>query len=64
MSWLKKKKTTTAFSLISLLGGIFFLNPNITGNTIANSASPNSTGIIGFLLIFCSIVLAIYSSKK
>jgi len=63
--WLKTKQATAIFSVGSLISGFFFLNQNITGNTILNeNYSLNIIPIIGLLLILGSIILGTYSIKK
>lgn len=65
-SWFKEKKVTTILALISLIAGFLFIgNGGITGNVIINSYHPISIlSIIGLLLIFCSVALAIYTINK
>ena len=63
--WLKTKKATAIFSVVSLISGFFFLNQNITGNVILNeNYSLNIIPIIGLFLILFSIVLGAYSVMK
>lgn len=62
---LKKRKTVALFAIAALIGGFLFLSPNITGGVILEK--PGSLGmlsLIGLLLIFCTIILAIYALKK
>jgi len=64
-NWFKTKQATSAIAIISLLGGIFFIDKKITGNVILNSNySINLVSGIGLLLIACSVILGIYSLKK
>jgi len=64
-NFLTKKRTTTFFAIISLIGGISFLNKNITGKIILEDAfSFDLISLIGLLLILCSIILGVYSLKK
>ena len=37
---------------ISIIAGLFFLSPNLTGNAIANASSTSSTLIGAFLFVF------------
>ena len=63
--WLKTKKATAIFSVVSLISGFFFLNQTITGNVILNkNYSLNIIPIIGLLLILCSVILGAYSVMK
>lgn len=64
-SFFKKKSTTLVFSAISLIAGIIFSDKSITGNVILNNKyNFNLLSVIGMLLIFCSLILLIYSLKK
>jgi hypothetical protein len=64
-NWMKKRGIIVVFSILSLLGGILFLDPSITGNLILEKKVQfNSLSLIGILLVFCSITLASYSIKK
>ena len=61
---LKSKKVTAAFTIISFLGGLFFINKNITGNAVLNYTQTVSyLSLIGIALILCSIILGIYTIK-
>lgn len=63
--WLKTKKITGYFAIISLASGLFFMGQRITGNAILNKGHTlNLLPVIGMLLIFCSIILGLYSLKK
>ena len=62
---MKKRGILVIFSIIAILGGILFLDPNITENLILkNKVQFNLISLIGILLVFCSMTLAIYSIKK
>lgn len=52
-----------AISLCGLIGGLFFLSPNVTGNVIANmtNSTTNSTGMI---LILIGLVAGFFWIKK
>lgn len=64
-NWLKTKKMTGYFAIISLASGLFFMGQRITGNVILNKGyTLNLLPVIGMLLIFCSIILGLYSLKK
>lgn len=64
-NFFRKKEVTLGFAVIALIGGVFFLRKNITGNIIsADSIQMTIISFIGILLILCSIVLGIYSVKK
>ena len=64
-NWLKTKPATAGFSIVALLGGFLFLNHNLTGNIIAEkTATVDLLSLTGILLIVCSFILALYSTKK
>ena len=63
--FLKSKKSTTAFAIIALFGGFFFLNKSVTGNTIINHEYTYSLlPTLGLALILCAVILAIYTVMK
>ena len=63
--WLKTRKATYIFAITSVLFGFVFLSGKITGNVIVSGGySLNIISLIGSALIFCAIVLGIYSIKK
>jgi hypothetical protein len=51
---LKKRRTATV-AIISLIGGLFFLSTNITGNVIGNMTNSTSN-IIGAVLLIIGLV--------
>jgi len=56
------EKTAATVAVIGILGGIFFLSPNITGNVIGNSSSTgNMAGIVLFVL---GLVGALFYFKR
>jgi len=65
-SWFKTKKVVAYFALISFISGFLFIkNSGVTGNAIVNHYQPVSIlSIVGLLLIFCSVIIAIYLTKK
>ena len=64
-NFLRTKKTTRTFAIIALISGFSFLNKNITGRVILSETYPfDVISFIGLLLIFCSIILGVYSLKK
>jgi hypothetical protein len=64
-SWMKKRTIIAGFSILSLAGGILFLDPSVTGNLIfEKKVQFNLVSLIGILLIICSILLASYSIKR
>jgi hypothetical protein len=65
-NWLKRKKVTAYFALISFICGFFFIkNSGITGNIVVNRYQPVSMlSLVGLLLIFCSVILVIYTIGK
>jgi hypothetical protein len=50
-------------ALISLIGGIFFLSSNITGNAIAN-VSQNSSNVLGAVLLVVGLVAGLFYFKS
>lgn len=53
------------FAIIALVFGFWFLDSNLTGNTIVNQQVPiNLVSLIGLLLIACSAILISYSVKS
>jgi hypothetical protein len=64
-NFFKKKTTTSIFSIIAFISGFLFLDSGITGNAILNDKyNFNLLSLIGTLLIFCSLILALYSFRK
>jgi len=64
-SFFKSKKTTWTFAIISFLAGFLFLKNNPTGNVVLSNYYPiNLISVVGMLLIFCSLILALYSIRK
>ncbi len=65
-SWLKEKRVIRVLALISFISGFLFIkNSGITGNVVVNHYQPVSTlSIVGLLLMFCSVILTIYTLKK
>jgi hypothetical protein len=57
------KKTTATASIVGVLGGIFFLSTNITGNAIAN-VSQGSGNILGIVLLVVGLVAGFFWVKK
>ena len=66
MSRLKEKKVTATMAIISFIAGFFFMaNSGITGNVVRNHYYPVSVlSLVGLLLVFCSVILAIYTINK
>ena len=62
----KKKKIVAFFAIIAFISGFFFLSRGgITGNIIINQYHEFSLlSLIGLLLIFYSVILAIYITQK
>lgn len=65
-SWFKEKRVIIGLALISLISGFLFISQSgITGNAVINHYQPISVlSIVGLLLIFCSVILAIYTINK
>jgi len=51
----KESKLVTITSIIGLVGGIFFLSPNLTGNVIGNLTQPSSD-VIGTVLLVIGLI--------
>jgi hypothetical protein len=54
---------SAVLSIVGILGGIFFLSSNITGNAIAN-VSPSSGNILGAVLLVVGLVAGFFWVKK
>jgi hypothetical protein len=64
-NFFEQKRVTGLFAIIALIGGAFFTRTEITGNIILNQNTQlNLLPLIGILLFFCSVVLAVYSLRK
>ncbi|HEB46885.1 MAG TPA: hypothetical protein ENI22_00255 [Candidatus Pacearchaeota archaeon] len=64
-NWFGAKKLTASFAAVSLIVGFLFLDKGVTGNVIINNQNPvNVVSLIGLLLVFCSAVLAVYSTRR
>ena len=57
------EKVTATASIVGVLGGIFFLSNNITGNAIAN-ISQSSGNILGAVLLVVGLVAGFFWVKK
>ncbi len=57
------RKTLTVLSISSILAGIFFLSPNLTGNIIGNLVK-NSSDIFGGLLFLLGLVGAFFTLRR
>jgi len=55
--------TTATASIIGIVGGLFFLSSNITGNAIAN-VSQSSGNILGTVLLVVGLVAGFFWVKK
>ena len=63
--WFKSKSTVLGFSVAALIGSFLFLKPSITGKAILGEGGSFSfLSAIGFLLILCAAILAIYAGNK
>jgi len=60
----KLETTAATSSIISLLGGIFFLSSNLTGNVIGNMTNSTSNWIGGILFAVGLIGAFVYFKKK
>jgi len=56
-------RLSSAAAVIGVLGGLFFLSPNITGNAIAN-VSQSSGNILGAVLLVVGLVAGFFWVKK
>ena len=65
-NWFKKKSITASFAIISFVFGFLFLRQGrVTGNVIAsNYQSFSLLSLIGLLLVFCAIIMAVYTIKR
>lgn len=65
-NWFKTSKATTLFATVAFAAGLAFVgySNTITGNIIlTDKQSFNALSLIGLGLLFCSVVLALYSLK-
>ena len=60
--WSRYKKVSIVIA-ISIVGGLFFLSPNLTGNAISGLSNQNSN-IFGVILIAIGIVASYFLIKK
>ena len=60
---LRLRKSYIATAILGILGGIFFLSSNITGNAIAN-VSQSSGNILGAVLLVVGLVAGFFWVKK
>ena len=61
----KKPAVIRAIGIVALVGGIYFLKSNLTGNIIKEGGTNFSIlFLIGLSLMACSIVLVVHSIKK
>lgn len=64
-TWFKTKKVTASFAAVALVVGFLFLDRGVTGNVVLNNQAPvNVVSLAGLLLVFCSAILAIYSTRR
>ncbi|MEK6935649.1 MAG: DUF308 domain-containing protein [Nanoarchaeota archaeon] len=61
--WHGLENTTMTASIVGLIGGIFFLSPNLTGNVIGNMTNSTSN-IIGAILFAVGIAGAFFYFRK
>jgi hypothetical protein len=59
----KLEDTASTFAVVGLVGGLFFLSSNITGNAIANT-SQQTTNILGVALLGIGLVAGFFWSRK
>jgi hypothetical protein len=55
----RRNKAAAVISIISFIGGLFFLSSNITGNTIS-SLNSSASNIIGVILILIGLIGAFF----
>jgi len=64
-NFLKTRKGIILFAIASLIGGFLFINHNLTGNIILNNKYfPKLISLTGSLLLLCSGILIVCSTKK
>ncbi|MBI2044934.1 hypothetical protein HYT23_02665 [Candidatus Pacearchaeota archaeon] len=67
-NFFERRGVVAAFGILALLGGIYFIQPaisgNVTGNAIVSDTLFNIVPIIGILLLICSIILLAYAAVK
>ena len=59
----RKRLAKMAIPIISVIGGFFFLSPNITGNAVGSAAKSDSN-IMGILLFVIGIVAGYFYLKR
>jgi len=57
------EKSVAVVSIISLIGSIFFLSPNLTGNVVGNMTNSTSN-VLGTFLLFVGLIAGFFSLKK
>ena len=67
-NFFERRGVVAAFGILALLGGIYFIQPaisgRVTGNVIVSNTLFDAVPFIGILLIICSIVLLSYATVK
>ena len=67
-NFFERKGVVAALGVLALLGGIYFIQPmlsgNVTGNVIVSDTLFNVVPFIGILLVICSIILLSYATVK
>lgn len=65
VKWFKMKSIAAVFAVVAFVVGFLFLDGGATGNVVLNNSYPvDAMSIIGLLLVLCSVVLAIYITRK
>ena len=67
-NFFERRGVVAAFGIIALLGGIYFIQPaisgNVTGNVIVSDTLFSIVPLIGILLLICSVILLSYATVK
>ena len=64
--WFKANKVTITFAIVAFFTGFLFVDRgSISGNVIVdNTPTFNIVSIVGLLLVFCSVILVVYTIKN
>lgn len=57
-------KVSSVVALLGVIGGLFFLSPNLTGNVVANASQTTSSWIGGVLLLIGLVGVYVFVRNK
>ncbi len=65
VKWFKMKGVAAVFAVVAFVAGFLLIDGGATGNVILDNHYPvDVISIIGLLLVLCSVVLAVYITRK